>query len=258
MVCLWVGFLLALPQSSQGIVVDWATFDWTDEALSQSYDPDASNAGDDITVSIGGNTDRLNNNFPRDDTSLRGGLGAGTQSMHMKVNFENNTQEIVVTITFNYNNWLADGAYGVSLQLFDIDQENGYIDEIRNISGSFNGGPSIGPTSVTGSVDNTVTGSGASAVVTGTGNAGDSSGQGNVTIDFGTNVLTQIQFTIGNNSAAKANPGAQDFALYSLTYTKHAIPEVHPGMVAVVVCFAVVLLRRLQVRRQSLSKTRPD
>ncbi len=256
---LLVCLLGLLPGSVSAVVLDWNSVTWTSGTMTLGYDIDPTNPGIDVTVTIipsGGSFTWSTGNgssgqpSPVDDNSLTGGNGSSAQSLLLGVNWTADTQTITVIINFNY----AQGVTGVSYSLFDIDYNNGgsntgYDDQVSKIVAQYNNGPLIAATTLTGSTDNTVSGSGTNKVVTGTGGATDSTGSANATIGYGTNIITSMTFTYGNNAAnAPSNPGNQWIGLYDISYTPRArMPEVHPGVVAA--CFCIGLLGWQRVRR---------
>lgn len=240
------------PVCSPAVVLDWSTVTWAAGTLSHSYDIDPSHAGNDITVSITGNTGNFVNTTPQIDSKNEGGLGAGTKALDFTMQHGNLNQNVVVTITFNY----AQGVDGVSFSLFDIDTSGGnqpsFVDQIRSIRGSF-GSTNYSPT-ITGSVDNTVAGSGTNQTITGNANApntGAGSGDANATISFN-NTITSLTFTYGNDASSQDPPSEQSISLYNISY-KPKVPEVHPGLFAAVAC-GVMMLLRLKSRRQSIKR----
>jgi len=188
------------PVCSPAVVLDWSAVTWTDGTLSHSYDIDPSNVGNDITVSITGNTGNFSSPTPQIDSKNEGGLGSATKALDFTMQYGNLNQSVVVTITFNY----ALGVDGVSFKLFDIDEGGGqsFVDQIRSIHGSF-GSTNYSPT-ITGSADNTVAGSGTNQTITGNAtapNTGAGSGDADATISFN-NTITSLTFTYGNDSSS--------------------------------------------------------
>lgn len=232
----WVVF--ASHSTANALVLDWNSVTWTAGSLSQSFDIDPNNPGNDITITISGDTGQLTSNSPAIDAAQRGGLPKGQDSLSVHTDFANNTQTITVTITFNY----AEGVDGVNFSLFDIDKkDNARIDVVSAIWGSYFGSNIVGA-AVTGSTDNSVSGSGTNTTVTGTGSAADNSSLGNVGIDYGTNVVNQVTFTFSTTSSG--NPGDQRFWLSDITFSPKAkYPEVHPAWAAIGICGLVVLIR---------------
>jgi hypothetical protein len=239
-------FLLTV--SSHAVVLDWSNVSWTANSLSQSYDVDNTYAGNDISIGVSGDTDRLESGFPVDDNGLTGGFGSGAEALRLRADFNKDYQVLTVTITFNYNTWLADGAQNVSFTIFDIDTDGSYVDQINGISGIDQNGQTVAATLTGGSGVSIANNGAVDATATGTASQGANSSGGNLTIDFGTNVLTSLTFTYANDTTAAKNPNVQNVSMYNISFTKHAIPEVGSSWVALGVCGAVVGLRQLRRR----------
>jgi hypothetical protein len=239
-----------LSSQARAVTLDWAGVDWTAENLSQSFDIDASNPGNDITITITGNTNRFNANYPDDRTDINGSAntgGTGQEGLQLYVNsFTNRSQSVTVTISFNY----TDGAYA-SFSLWDVDYgASQFQDFISNITGLTAGGATIGATSVTAGSAAVVAGSGTDITVTGTG-ASTNDSAGTVLIDFSTQRVTQISFTYGNGSGAPNNPGQQAIALSPIAF--QPIPEAGTALGALACCGACILLARRRSRQTRIA-----
>jgi hypothetical protein len=260
------------------VTLDWSAVTWTnpgsfagDPTITNSYDIDASNPGNDITVSITGNTSQfttspfIGGQTPAINTAFEGGLGSGTKSLDLTVNFTSVAQSITVTVTFS-----AGYTGGVNLsafKIFDVDFSNGggsqYQDEIKSISATSILNTPVAAT-VTGSVNNTVTGSGTlAAIVDGNVSTGDTdpqcggvagcSGKANATIDFGTNAIKSFTFTYTNGTGilGLTDPTVQHIGLYNLTFTP--IPEIDPVWGTLVSCAAaigLVVCQHVRIRKR--------
>jgi hypothetical protein len=230
-----------LPGSAQAIVLDWDSVNWSSGSLSQSFDIDASNPGNDITITITGDTSYFAQNV-NDTTDLTGGLSGSQQSLFMNMNYSSESQLITVSVSFNY----ANGVTGVGFTLFDIDKssagnDSGYTDKIVLLGRSLTG-TLVAPTSITPSTANETVGSGTNIYVRGTTGATDTTSDGNATYAF-SSTITNFTFTYGNDSSAPNNPGNQWIALHDITFTPK-VPEWHPGLIAALSCFALVTARR--------------
>lgn len=228
-----LGFLLLLFATlspAQAVLVDWSALSWTPGSLSNSFDVDAGTAGNDVTVTVSGDTSRLQSAIvggqqtPAITSNIQGGFGAGHMSLQLAVNFTANTQAITVTIDFS--NLYAAGVSNVSFDIFDIDYANSgpnmYQDVIRSIYATSTTGTQIAPT-ITTAANNTSSGSGIAQVITGlvsTSDTGATSGAGNATIAFNTASIRSITFTYGSSSAF-ADPSYQHIALDNISF----IPE---------------------------------
>lgn len=241
---------LFFPGSLQAIVLDWSSVTWTAGSLSANYDIDPSNPGNDITITITGTTGSFNSGYPRIDTSLTGGTTPANAGLHLLLDFSTASQAITVSVAFNY----AGGVNDVNFSLFDVDYDRqlfglfGYTDQIRDIQATTVGGSIIGPSSVSGSSANTVSGTGTNLTVTGNAQASDTSSAGNAAISFGTNYITGFQFTYGNGSAPLIIT-EQDISLYDISY-KPKVPEVGASAVAVLLCLGMAGFRCWQRNRR--------
>lgn len=226
---------------SPAVVLDWSTLSWTPGSLTNSYDIDPSNPGNDVTIAVSGDTQYLrtdnvapNPQTPDISTEKQGGYPAGTLSLLFEVDYTNRFNAITITVSFNY-------AKGVSLNsatIFDIDLTGsapyGFQDQIRNIWGTGLGGTNFGPSII---VSNAVTktGSGTNQVLTGTAGVPDSgsgSGAGNAILLFTNQPITGFTFTYGSSANAQANPVRQGISLYNFNY--RPVPEVGTAFFPVV------------------------
>src|SRR5438105_1338691 len=104
----------------QAALLDWDTVTWTAGSLSMSFETDASNPGNDITITITGNTSRFTQGTPLNGTSITGGLSPAQSALDLAVDFASRSESITVTVTFNY----AQGVDDVNFKLFDVDKQN--------------------------------------------------------------------------------------------------------------------------------------
>jgi hypothetical protein len=245
------GFLLsAMP--ARAVLLDWDTLTWTAGSLSQSYDIDATNPGNDVTITITGNTSRLGDSTPKLVTSVTGGLSPVEKSLQFYLDLSSRTEAITVTITFNY----TTGVDSLNFKLFDIDKNldpgnSVFQDQIRSIKGRMNTGPWVGA-AVTGSASNTVANSGTTnATVTGTGLNAENAGTGNATVNFGTNIVNSISFVYGSSSSnSTTDPSIEWITLHDISYRK--VPEVGSAAVIGGGCVLFLVLALFRARRKSL------
>lgn len=237
------GFVLLPWFKAQAIVLDWDSVNYSSGSFSQSFDIDPNNPGNDITITITGDTGFFAQNV-NDTTDLTGGLSPAQQSLFMNMNYDTRNQLITVSVSFNY----ANGVSGVSFSIFDIDKstagnDSGYTDKIVLLGRSLTGAL-VAPSGITTSSANETVGSGTNIYVRGTAGATDSTGSGNATYSFNSSTtITNFTFTYGNDSSAPSNPGNQWIALHDITFTPK-VPEWHPGLIASAACFALVMARR--------------
>ena len=246
--------------TAQAIVLDWDTVTWANGSLSNSYDIDPANPGNDVTVTVAGNTAQLVSEStgqltPAITTNVTGGLSPVQNALTLKLDLTSQAQ--AVTITFNFSALYPQGVNNVSFSIFDVDFASSsgnsganFQDQIRNITATTVGGATISPLSITTSSANALTGSGLGQVVTGIATAGDTTSAGNVLIDFGTAAITSFTFTYGSGSGTNADPTAQHIAIGDISFTP--VPEMNPAWTAFGSCgFAALgaLLHRRKVRK---------
>jgi hypothetical protein len=233
--------------SAQAVLLDWSGVSWTGGTLANSYNPDSTFVGDDLTIAVSGDTGKLRSGYPKIDSTFN-----SVNALQLLGDFNKEEQSLTVTVTFNYNTWLANGAYDVSFQLFDIDTDGTYVDQIRSITATTLQGGTIGATLTGGSSVALANNGTVSATATGTALEGPSSTGGNLNVDFGTNIITELTFTFGNDPGAKNNPREQDLGIYNITFKKHAIPETGTSLIAAAGCGLTALFGRWRWRRSRL------
>lgn len=242
-----------LATGVQAITLNWNTVTWTAGSLTNSYDIDAAKPGNDITVTVSGNTAQLqpelvspNPMTPAITTDFQGGLATAQNTLGLAVNFANQSQSITVKVDFSAQ--YASGVQNVSFTLFDIDFSNAsgntYQDQLRSITGlSIDGVTLVAPT-ITTSANNTLSGSGLNQVVDGivsTVDTGPGSGNGNVTISFGATAIKSFTFTYGSGSGTVADPTYQHVGVYDITFLA-AVPEINPAWSAIGSCLVATAL----------------
>lgn len=238
---LLAGYGFALwPTPANALVLDWSSVTWTPGSLTQSYDLDPTIPGDEITITITGDTADFFAGAPLISQTVTGGTGGDALELHL--NLQKATDQITVTVTFNY----ALGVDGVSFDLFNVDADAKnnpeYIDQISNITGQFGTNSAFGAL-ITPSTDNTVSGTGTGQTVTGTTNDALTSGDANVNIDFGTNALTSFTFTYGNGPGSRNNPKDEEIGLYDI-YFHPRVPEKGTLWGALAACSMIGFLAR--------------
>ena len=249
---LFLLLIAALATTGHAVTVDWDALTWTPGTLTNSYNVDSSNPGNDITVTVSGNTAQLQpeivSPYPQTPAITRdfaGGLGTVQNTLCIAVNFTDQFQSVTVTIDFSA--LYAAGVQNVSFTLFDFDFDNTssskYQDKLSGITAlSIDGTTLIAPTITTSSA-NTRTGTDLTQVVTGIASVSDlgpGSGNGNVTISFGTNAIKSLTFTYGSGSGTDPDPTYQHVGIHDITFTP--IPEINPAWSAVGSCLAAAAL----------------
>jgi hypothetical protein len=239
---------LFLVSAAHAVTVDWDTLTWTAGSLTNSYDVDPAKPGNDVTVTVSGNTAQLqpellspNPMTPAITTDFQGGLGAAPNTLCLAVNFANQSQGITVTVDFSA--LYALGVQNVSFTLFDIDFANvsgssTYQDQLSSITAlSIDGTTLVAPT-ITTSANNSLSGSGLTQVVNGTASTVDTgagSGNGNVTISFGATAIKSFTFTYGSGGpSGVTDPTYQHVGIYDITFTP--VPEINPAWSALGSC----------------------
>jgi hypothetical protein len=258
------GALALVSGEASALVLDWDTLNWANGSLSNSYDIDPANGGNDLSVSVTGNTAQFQPEItgemtPALTTNLAGGLSPAEKTLTLFLDLSNQAQ--AVTLTFNFSALYTQGVQNVSFSLFDVDfaDEGGsgatFQDQLRSISAVGVDGTSVAPTITTSSA-NTLTGTGLSQVVSGTSTVGDTgagSSAANVTISFGSAPITSFTFTYGGGADTKNDPTAQHIGLHDISFTP--VPEINPAITAAASCFAATGLMfvhrsRVRARRQ--------
>ena len=261
---------VVLCATARGVTLDWDTATWTNNGTppansvhSNSYNVDPLNPGNDITVSVSGNTGLLQYGTPAIATTFGGGLtpvapATGTNSLVLGVDFTNQSQ--VITVTVDFSALYAQGVQNVSFTIFDVDFDNTngsngsrYQDQLRAISAIGMDGSAIAPT-ITTSANNTLSGTtGLGQVVNGmtsTVDSGAGSGNANVTISFGTASIRSFTFSYGSGSATANDPTYQHIGLHDISFTP--VPEINPAWTAMLSCLAagaLVLRHRANFRK---------
>ena len=167
--------LFLLPAHLCAVTLDWDAVTWTAGSLSNSYDIDPSRAGNDITVTVTGNTSQFQNSnatpnvlTPAITNRDQGGLTPAELSLTLAVDFTNRTES--VTTTVNFSALYAQGVQNVSFTIFDVDFQNAggsqYQDQLRSITAIAVDGSIVAPT-ITVSPNNSLSGAGVNQVVTG-------------------------------------------------------------------------------------------
>ena len=240
---------------AEAITLDWDTVTWTAGSLSNSYDIDGSRAGNDITITVSGNTTQFQQELasgnpmtPAITPDFEGGLGTAQNSLCLAVNFANQSQ--AVTVAVNFSALYTLGVQNVSFTLFDIDYSNvsgnQYQDLLSSIQAVDMNGNAVAAT-ITTSANNTRTGTGLTQVVNGTvstADTGPGSGNGNVTISFGATAIKSFTFTYGTGGpSGVTDPTYQHVGISDITFTP--VPELNPAWSAVGSCLiaAVLILR---------------
>ncbi|HEY1172138.1 MAG TPA: hypothetical protein VGH19_12265 [Verrucomicrobiae bacterium] len=227
---------------------------WTPGSLTGSFDIDSSNPGNDVTVTISGNTSRFfSSSYPQVTDDFSGGISPLPDQLDLYVNFANTSESITVTVTFHYVGGVSD----VNFTLFDVDTGSvtgttkgkdpvdirGFVDQVRAITAIATNNTLVAPTiSVSNTTYTQLSGSGTNQAVTGQNVAGDFTSQGSVNVSFGTNTISSFTFTYGQGPNSETDPFAQGIGLYDINY-KPKVPEFHPGLIAGAFCLLIAAFR---------------
>jgi len=232
--------LVAFSTAGHAVTLDWDGVTWTPGSLSNSYDVDPTKPGNDVTLSLTGDTGQFapKNGFtmPSIQNFIEGGLSPVQNALVLHLDLANASQS--VTMSVNFSAQYGAGVSNVSFTIFDVDfSSGGFQDQLRSITAlSIDGTTLIAPTITTSSA-NQLSGTGLNQVVTGmTGNTdtGATSGNGNVTISFGAAAIKSFTLTYGSGSNAPANPTTQGIAMHDLTFTP--VPEINPAWSTIASC----------------------
>lgn len=253
-------FLIA---TANAVTLDWNTVLWTAGSLSNSYDIDSANTGNDITITVSGNTAQLQRELasgnpmtPAVTPDFQGGLASPTNTLCLAVNFTDQSQAVTVVVDFSA--LYATGVQNVSFTLFDVDYSNvsgnTYQDLLTAIKATSTDGTTLIAPTITTSANNTSSGTGINQIVTGlvsTVDTGSGSGNGNVTISFGAAAIKSFTFTYGSGGpSGVTDPTYQHVGISNITFTP--VPEINPAWSAVGSCllaFALILRHSAKFRK---------
>ncbi|SRR5581483_4967423 len=256
--CAVVFIFFASLISARAILVDWSTVTWTPGSLSNSYDVDPANPGNDLTVAVTGDTGQLqpslatgNPQTPAITNAFDGGLSPGHSTLELALNLASNAQSVTVTISFT-----SPGVNHVSFNLFDIDFSNAsgntYQDVISSITANSTAG-TIAPTITNVGANATLSGSGTNQTLTGivsTVDKGAGSNLGNATITFDGTGISSFTFTYSSGSMF-ADPTYQHIGIDNIDYT--VVPETNPALLSLGLCITAIVAstwRRLAKHRR--------
>ena len=257
--CVIAAIFLAIFKAApaRALVLDWDTAAWAPGDLVNSYDLNG-DAVNDITVKI---TSQQANIWAIDPTSgsqapvnnqtLTGGLSPAENSLMLAANLHTKSA-CTVQISFTGGNGALNtpGATNVSFTIFDIDITTN-SDVISTIYGVAPDGSQVAATITNVGSAVTLTGSGLSQELSGNAAAANTSGNGNVTISFGSTLITDVLFNFGNTAGA---PRYQDIAIGDVSFTP--VPEINPAAVSGIGCLVAVGLATF-VHRRGKTRVRP-
>jgi hypothetical protein len=239
--------ICAFTGSASAALVDWSAQSWPAGSLSNSYDVDPANAGNDVTATISGDTGQLqpslvspNPQTPAITRAFDGGLGISPLTLELALNLTSNAQSVIFTLDFSA--LYAAGVSNVSFTIFDIDANNisgsTYQDVISGIHATSTTGTMIAPTITNVGPNVSLTGTGLTQVLTGqasTVDTGPGSDAANATISFNTTNISSITFTYGSGSMF-VDPTYQHIGIYDIGYD--VVPE--PGTLGACILITTV------------------
>ena len=241
------------------ITLDWSTAPggWPSRSLTNSYNIDSSNPGNDITVTITGYTADFTGKGLNVNSDTSGGTNSPALNLTAQMQSPNQGQMFTVTVNFNY----AGGVTNVQFLLFDVDKQVSATvpaqDVVTNIYAKATYGGLVAPT-ITGSVDNFVGGSGTNQYIIGTANTankGAGSGDGNASISYGATPIDSFTFSFYNATPPSGtNSISQHFALFDINYSSAGpkVPEVGVAFAPLALglfAFAILVGRRIRTFR---------
>jgi hypothetical protein len=253
---------VAGPQVAHALVLDWNSVSWSNGSpingpgnnvtFSNSYDL-TGDSQTDITVAI---TAKNNTTFTNDpmtgsltpviNESISGGQAAGQTTLMIAGDLFTHS-DLTVELKF-FGSY--PGANNVSFSIFDIDITTN-SDIISGIYGlAADGITHIAPTITSSGPAVTITGSGLNYQLEGNAGAANNSSNGNVTLNFGSTIITSVVFTFSNTAGA---PRYQDIAIGDISFTP--VPEINPAVASVGSCLLAVGLMVL-VHRRAKGKAR--
>jgi hypothetical protein len=250
--------LLVTAAHAQATVLDWDAVTWAAGSLSNSYDIDASSAGNDVTITVAGDTGQLQPKFglqaPAIANGIEGGLSPAQNNLFLQLDLANQSQS--VTLTVDFSTLYTAGVTNVSFTIFDVDFSNvpgssTFQDQLRGITATSITDTQVAPT-ITISSTHALTGSGLNQVVTGNAtnpDSGPGSGSGNVTISFDANLIKSFTFTYGSGTGTVADPTGQSIGFHDFTFT--VVPEISPARGSLLACAVAIGLTLLQRARKS-------
>ncbi|MFL6584103.1 MAG: hypothetical protein ACJ8KU_06260 [Chthoniobacterales bacterium] len=248
----FVALLCLCASAASAVVLDWNTATWTPSgSVSNSFDIDPANPGNDVTITITGDTNTLTPDptsgtmTPTVNNSIEGGFGPSQRSLLFHMTPATPQDAITITITFSPGYTMGVG--NVSFTLASLDK-NSFHDKVDNISGlAVDGVTVLAPTITDVGPAVKLTGNGVNQTLTGSAlvpDTGAGSGDGNATINFTDLGIQSVSFRFANGASF---PSPQTFAMFNLTFTP--VPEINSGAGAAGACVAVAVLQKVRRRR---------
>jgi hypothetical protein len=249
-ICLLIG--LAATHSANALVLDWDGVAWSPGSMVNSYDLNGDSVND-VTLTVSSQQNIWQNDptsgtqTPVVNQTLTGGILPAQNSLMLAANLHTNSN---ATVQLSFPGTL--GSINVSFTIFDIDVTTN-ADVISNIYGVALDGTHIAATITNIGPAVTLSGSGLTYKLTGNAASPDNSSNGNVTISFGSTLITDVFFTFGNTAGA---PRYQDIAIGDINFTP--VPEMNPAAVSVGSCLLAAGMTALVHRRRKSKPSDPD
>ncbi len=247
------GWLALINQSATAALVNWDVLTWAPGSLSNSYNVDPGNPGNDVTVAVSRDVNRFRNDAatavmtPAITMSLAGGLSPVQHSLQMAANLQTQSR---ITLTVNFSPQYLKGVANVSFSIFDIDLDTNK-DRISGIYGIALDGSRVAPTITVGPAV-TKLGAGVNQVLVGTSaspDTGPGSANGNAMISFGSTPITGFTFIWSNSQGSEHY---QEIAIGDISFD--VVPEVNPGAAAALLCIAAAVIQsRRKVKSRSVN-----
>lgn len=253
--------LKALAMTSSAVVLDWSNLPggqpWANGSLTNSFDVDATNAGNDITVAVQANGGvAFSTGYPANSSTVGGTIANNdASSLRLRTATMIDTNgSVSVTITFNY----AQGVNNVSFSILDVDAstgDSGYVDKISAITATPLGGPANSVALTGTNASNTVT------TLTGSGTLGMAV-QGNLPASGVTDHTGDVTFTsdatpITSITFTWSNPGPQFdpqiIALSNISFSVAPVPEIGSSFGALATCGGLFAAWRRRPARRDLA-----
>jgi hypothetical protein len=247
--------LLAAAPCAHAIVLDWDNVVWTPNGnLTNSYDV-TGDTKTDVTFTMtsqqpniwtndavsGTLTPTINQTMTGGRPQVLNGQGVLVDQSSLLIAANLKTQsDATIHLNFTGGQW---GANNVSFTIFDIDITTN-ADIISNIYGVALDGSHVAATLSNIGSTVTATGSGLTYNLEGNAAAANNTSNGNVTLSFGSTIITDVFFTFSNTAGA---PRYQDIALGDVTFTP--VPEINPTIAAAGSCLLALGTTRVLHRR---------
>ncbi|HEV2805040.1 MAG TPA: hypothetical protein VGW57_08940 [Chthoniobacterales bacterium] len=241
---------------ARALILDWNAVTWSNASpingpgnnvtYSNSYDLNGDSQKDITVAVIAGSNNILTNDpasgsmTPVINESITGGQAAGQKSLMIAGDLFTHSD---LTVQLSFFGGYA-GANNVSFTIFDIDTTTNN-DIISGIYGVTANGTQIAPTVSNVGSNVNWTGTGLGQTLEGNGASANNTSNGNVTLNFGSTIITSVLFTFSNTAGA---PRYQDIAIGDITFTP--VPEINPAAASVVSCLAAAGLTLLMHRRR--------